>query len=519
MTRDQHFWGLLGASVIVALAGCSSAPAGTKITAAGPSKPPPVVRLPQPKPAPPEPSPLVSLRAPDKLPANLVIDGDVSEWGSLAQRPPRPRPPPPPPPKSTGANAKKSPPPPPPPPPPPDPNPRDAPSRVAVALTKDGAFVAADLAEISKDGVWLALSFPSADLPPIGHFQRGGGVTELICDLDPQTGGEAEPEWKTACEALRTRHDEYVAAHEARFERMFRLDREGIRQVGKGGALEPVEGAKAAWKATTRGITVEASLPVKVLPRMSQAPVKSMFLYAIAATDPRPPVVPRDKWVDVGTPAPVSFEPYGTIREVAMQHIYGVSLSPVGQSYHPSEPNVIEIVRYPETTTMMIEPRQKVLYTPDKKIGDVEVGFFDIVRPVLVVTKAGQLLDFVDLNGARPLGSVEKNKALYVFSFSEGWEENSMMTATWSVVAVSPDGSYATPINPDAGVFGWSKVYEFHTDKWDRFGVRGIPFGYASEETPRPIEITWRFDKTFEGYMPTTRELTQLPPPPRKKKP
>jgi len=501
---------VLASTLAVFSASCASAPTPQN-TGKAAQKPAPVV-VQVPAPAPREPSSLVSVMAPDKLPANLAIDGDVAEWGSLL-------PPPPPPPRPPPKVAKGKTPPPPPPPPPPDPNPRDAPSHLAFALTKDGAFVAADLTERAKEGIWLAFGFQPSPLPSIGELQRGGGINAFNCETDP-SGEPLPPETAQSCLGLLARHEAFVQAHEARFERVFRLDKRGLWWVGQGGAIEPVPNSVAAMKMTERGMTIEARIPLAAYPRASVVPLTGAFVQAIAATTPTPPKVEGEKWIEVAAPEALLLEPYAELREAVYSKGFA-RIHPLGFSYHPADPNRVETVRHPGGwNASFVEATEAPLYVPERKLGDLEVGYASVASPAVAIFKAGKFVDLVDIVG-EPMGSVERNKQIHVFSYIQGEDEDAPgLGSQWSVLAVGEDGSSGNPINTDTGVFRWTQVYEIHSDKFDWFGVRGVPHGFADEETPRPVEILWRFDKQLEGYMPTTRPLTTLPAQrPRKKKP
>ncbi|HVK67621.1 MAG TPA: hypothetical protein VM694_24215 [Polyangium sp.] len=439
----------LASPLVALLASCASAPAPQNSGNPAPS-PRESAAAEVSKHASREPSPLVSVRAPDKLPANLVIDGNVTEWGSLLPPPPAGNPPPA------------------------DPNPRDAPSHLAFALTKDGAFVAADLAELSKDGIWLAFGFPPSTPAPSGG----------------------------------------VEAHEARFERMFRLDKRGLFQVNESGALVPVPGSVAAMAFTARGMTIEARIPVAAYPRASAAPIPEVFVRAIAAWAPTPPKASGNDRIRVAAPEPVAFEPHADLRAA----VYRQNLAerrPFGLSYSPAEPDPIETVRHPGKDTSSVVTSEHPLYVLERRLGDVEVGYSNAVLPSVAVFKGGKFVELMDIAdiGEEPMGIVERNKQIHVFSYSQTDEFPPGFQAGWSVLAVGEDGAITYPFNGETGVGHWDKVYEIHSDKFDWFGVRGVPIGYADEETPRPIEILWRFDKQFGGYMPTTRPLTTLPAP------
>ncbi|MDC3955092.1 hypothetical protein [Polyangium jinanense] len=433
---------VLATSLAALSASCASAPTAQNNGKPVPSPEPSAVAS---APAPREPSPLVSVRAPDKLPANVLIDGNLAEWGSLL--------------------------------PPPEGNqpPAGAPSHLAFALTKDGAFVAAELAELSKDGIWLAFGFP------------------------PSTPASSSG----------------VEAHEARFVRMFRLDKSGLFQVSESGALVPVPHSVTTMAFTPRAMTIEARIPVAAYPRASAAPIPGARVQVIAATTSTPPKIDGAKWIDVTAPEPVAFEPHAELRAA----VYRQNLAerkPLGLSYSPADPGHIETVRHPGKDTSSVVTSESPLYVPQRTLGDVEIGYTSAVLPSVAVFKGGAFVDVIDVAdiGEEPMGIVERNKQIHVFSYSQTNELDAAgFQAGWSVVAVAEDGSISYPFNAETGVGRWEKVYEIHSDKFDWFGMRGVPREYADEETPRAIEILWRFDKQFGGYMPTTRPLTTLPPP------
>ncbi|MDI1477566.1 hypothetical protein [Polyangium sp. y55x31] len=445
----------LATSLAALSASCASAPTPQHSGKPESSREPPAALQ---APAPREPSPLVSVRDPYNVPANPLIDGDIAEWGSLLPQAPVEKPSPA------------------------DPNPRDAPSHLAFALTKDGAFVAADLAELSKDGIWLAFGFsPSTPAPSSG-----------------------------------------VEAHEARFERMFRLDKKGLFQVSESGALVPVPSSVTAMAFTPRGMTIEARIPVAAYPRASAAPIAAARVQAIAATTSAPPKIDRAKWIDVAAPEPVEFEPHAALR-VAVYRQNLAERRPFGLSYSPADPDRIETSRHPGKDTSSVVTSESLLYVPERRLGDVEIGHTSAVLPSIAIFKGGEFVDLVDVAdiGEEPMGIVERNKQIHVFSYSQTDTLDAAGTqAGWSVLAVDEYGTVLYPFNGETGVGRWEKVYEIHSDKFDWFGMRGVPREYADEETPRAIEILWRFDKQFGGYMPTTRPLATLPPPkpkPRKK--
>ncbi|WP_437666922.1 hypothetical protein [Sorangium sp. So ce1182] len=473
----------------------------------GPSPQPPLARpgsaatvpaaVSAPPPAAAGPSPLVSMTAPDRMPDTIAIDGEPSEWGSLV-------PPPPPAPRYSPRSTRPA------PPPPPDPNPRGAPSRVSVALTRDGAYIAADLAEASSNGIWLGLRFPAPELPPIGHMRRDGGMDPLVCEPDPGGGEPMTPPMMKECQQLVDRYEAFVAAHEARFRRFFRIDRGGIKAVGEGSALEPIVGARAAFKATSRGMTVEALVPPSGLPRAAEAPIEGMAAYAIAATSAAPPAPAEERWVDVSAPEPVAFQPHADLRKAAYESAR-TALMPIAFSYHPGSPYEFEIVRYGASGSLSVEPRTQLIYSPEMQSGNVEVSYVVTAGTWVAVLKDGKLNETVQLSGA-PMGSVLRGKEIHLFSYDEAFREDVGFgtQAGWQVLIVGPDGKAREGISHEFHMSSaWHSVSELHTPNFDTIGMRGVPvlLGLEENTSGKAVEVRWRFDRRQGVYVPTNKAL------------
>lgn len=387
----------------------------------------------------------------DTTPEQPVIDGKIAEWGGFP----------------------------------------DA-SAVAVALTKDAAFLVADLTGAAKDGVWVALSAPVDEVPKLGTWQRDGQFIDFTCPEEA-----ASPE-AVSCKQTLARHDAFVAARTARFERLFRLDGQGLRWSGKNG-LEPVPGAVVASKAAGNHWTVEVKLPLSALPRMAQAPVSSLTLFAVAGPEAKVPAILPEQRTEVYAASDVSFEPHGELRAAARIRVVST-----GFSYHPAQPNLIEIVDHPDKVHggSSLEATERVLWEPVTKMGDVEVGYVHLDDTYLGIFKASAVVDLELLVG-EPRGFVERNKALHFFVYDQhGYDPIDAWVAVWNVKAVDAEGKVTEPIEGDFVSSGWTSVEEFHTDTFDRFGIRGQPWALQGEPSEAPLEITWKLDKKTGKYLP-----------------
>jgi hypothetical protein len=435
----------------------------------------------------------VSVTTLARPPDHFVLDGDIAEWGPLrpAPRPAAPAP-------TAGKPA-----------PPRDPNPVNAPSRVAVVLSSEGALIAADLAEASRDGIWLGITFPAPEAPPIGYFQRGGGVQELDCEVDTLTGEPLAPETAKACQALLDRHEAFVDSHQARFTRFYRIDKAGIRAaVGPGEPPAPIDGARAAFKETGDRVTIEVALPAKALPRVAEAPVESMSLVALAAAESEPHTVSPESWVPIGVPAAVGFEPYAALRARSFVESRG-AWAPLGMSYQPGDALGLEVIRYsPGANGTAIESARETLYRQEETLGDLEIGYVFTNGRSVGITRKGAIVELVSLSG-EPVGIVKRGKDLHVFSYSQQSHPDTLAEgATWQVVIIRPDGTTRAGIGDATGMNRiWQIVSEFHAPTFDTFGLRGTP-AYAEDEKPPPdVEVTWRYNPRSEVYEARERKL------------
>jgi hypothetical protein len=448
-------------------------------------------------PAAPPPDPTIVSVAAAPWPLHFALDGDLAEWGSLL--PPIP-PPPDPAVKKPAADVPDE--------PPPPPNPRDAASHAAIAVSAEGALIAADLSGSARAGIWLGLGAGASSVPPIGYWQRGGGIAELDCEAPTGTGEPSPPEAIAACHQLIRRHAEFTAAHEARFRAIYRIDSEGIRAVKADGTLAPIEGAKAAFNATPRGATVEIALPPKALPRLSAAPLEVLHLIARIATTPEPPPFAANDWVRLELPAPASFEPWGEIRAKVFEALSTRALYvPSGLSFQPGDPLHVEIVSYDHGIyeATHVAPSEETLYTKKATLGDVEVGLVSAYNDWIAILKKDKLVNLVDLRG-NLRGILERDGEIHVLTYAQYTSEVYSETATWSAIAVAADGTFREDvIQQEEGSRAWSQVSEFHSKTLDSFGMRGwSSYGPHGDEG---IELTWRWDNAKRSYQRTQRKI------------
>lgn len=465
-------------------------------------------------------------------PPKLSIDGDLTEWGSLL--PPRdadtsgPAPEE----RTSGGREPKG-------PLPSGPNPRGAASHAAVSITNDALLIAAELSGDAREGIWLGLGSPAPELAPIGMFGRGGYVMPPNCEFEVYVeagevvqGNPNPPEVVAACKDLIARHEKLLVTHEARFSRLFRIDREGARRVHADGTLSRIEGAKHALKPGPGGAAVEISLPLAAMPRLAAAPLEWLRLVARPASAPRPPELPLEQWVWVKLPAPVSFDPLGELRARAFAMIHGRTFFPPGLSYHPSDPLHVESVGHADSA-MSLRAREEALYTKARTFGDVEIGDVSACGRFLAVLHKGRLSELIplepDLNldraGPKELrGMIERDGELHVLWFTPKFYsyDVSFVEPAWSVLAVAPDGSVRGDVlDTDIEGVRWEEdASGFESKDFNTFGIRGtthFPEGWAGDyqEKLTGKEITWRWDSKARKYK---GKLSTIPVPAKPKR-
>ncbi len=468
-------------------------------------------------------------------PEELVLDGDLAEWGALP--PPKPSAP-------VGAQMRaeaesqlanhKT------PAHPGGANPEDAPSRLAVAFAKGALVVAADLGPAASKGFWIAIGGWVPSVPLLGQSGGRSGFIGLQCEFQVECGeagfgdGSAcmvgqkpnPPEVVEPCKRLLAHHEALVAEHDARFSVAFRVEPGGVRAVLRGGATKPVAGAAVAWKLTEKGAAAEVSLPVVALPRFGEAPLPTLRVFASAALAKASPDLPAADWIGVDLPAPVTFEPLGALRAKVFedQATYderfanpsaAVYQQPKGKSYHPSDPLHFECM---EGTGANGDFSIGVhsLYVKKASLGDLEVGLADACGggTRLAVLKSTKLAAVIDLRGKLE-GPIVRGNEIHALASSDGYDPG------WSGFAIGPDGQRRDvvekiklaadepdPREPDAY---WHDVTTFASKDLDSFGWRG-------EKGKAGVEVTWRWDEGKRMYLARERKVPLKPKPKRRRR-
>ncbi len=500
----------LSLSLLGALLACSGGPAAPPLEprAAAPDEPPSAGAQ------------AFSVVAVD-APRGFAVDGDLAEWGALP--PPKPTAPLGPAERayaeSRGATAKVT----------GAPNPEDAPSKLAVALSKDALLLAADLGPAAAKGFWIAVGGWVPDVPLLGQPAGRAGFLPLQCENQVEcyeageSGGSAcgvgekpnPPEVVASCKKLVAHHEALEIEHAQRFAVAFRVEASGVLAVLRGGATKPVAGAKVAFKNGAKGATAEVSIPLFDLPRFGEAPLVGLRLRAGAKLGDATPDRPAAEWIGVDLPAPVTFEPFASLRatvfsdQMAFDERYAspvstLYLQPKALSYHPSDPLHFECM--PGTgEDGDFSSSLHSLYEKRATLGDVEVGLVDKCdsNSHLVFSKAGKSTGALDLAG-KLAGVLTRGGELHVLASRDGW------SPSWSGWAAGADGkprevvekltlAADQPDPKDPGAY-WHDVTVFSSKELDSFGWRG-------EKGKHAVEVTWRWDERKKMYVGKERRL------------
>jgi len=429
---------------------------------------------------PPDPSKVsvIALAAP----AKLAVDGDLGEWGSLAPPPADPE-------AAPEARSDQD----------------NASSHVALAVSGEALLLAADLRGAAREGAWIAVVAGAPNLPRLGPLQSDGSVRDVACgDFNAPTSANSARALES-CRRREREHERTQVRHEARFSRVFRADAQGVRERTADGKLVPVAGASAVWKPSPEGARFEASLPLSAMPRLSEAPLTTLWAWSQAATASQEPRQAQETRLSL--PQPVSFEPHGTLRSqifASVQERYNANLPAL--SYQPGTPAVIESWKRIDQGMAVVADEGQV-FKKLETLGDVEVGIANVFATWLVVLKNGKpvgddtLIDF-DKGATRLIRGGE----LHIFS-SSSWFNGDTVThgASWSVFAINGQGKIRRDVLVTEGTPSrWIHPASFFSNKeMKTFGLRGVTM--TPQDKPWKVEVTWRWDDKKQAYLPTLR--------------
>lgn len=352
-------------------------------------------------------------------PRAFTADADLGEWGSLAGR--------------QGSQHPDG-------------------SYLAIAVSRDAILVGALLREPFSGGIWLGLATDPPDLPEPYDSNVNGytiPVTENECRFvsvccpsgDVELTGKPRPRAVTArCLDALSRYRELVSRLAKRHTRQLKLEASGVSEVLESGKLEPIAAAKAVWKTRPKGVSVEVSLPLSALPRLSTPALADVRAWAGASG--RPLAEARSKPIDVAFPNPVRFQPHAELREALMAlqgkpnrlESYGSFLyGKFGISYRADDPEHFEILEH--RTKMELSPKQLGLHTKASNVGAYDLGETKAPIRMLEISKQGKTLGAVRWDHAEQRAFLLDGK-LIVAWYEPGYYE-------WMVASAVPPAFHA----------------------------------------------------------------------------
>lgn len=399
------------------------------------------------------------------------------------------------------------------------PNPLSAASHVALAVTPQAAWVAAELRGAARDGVWLGFGAIPPDLPIIGDVMlRGGPILPFNCEheilvLEGDRAGEIEqgpalaPEVAKACREVTARHQAYKTAFRARFERVLRLSHEGVFELLADGSTQKVAGAELHAVRTEDATTLEVSLPISAYPRLAEAPWEWVRLAAAPLSAPsKAPLAER--WVPLKLAEPVAFEPEAELRARAIGMAYGLSFYPPAVSYSPATPSLMESLH--RDGPSIVTPIEKPLYKRLGARGTQEIGVVEVFAQSLVFKDEGSLFlvpqhedSYVEWTPLPEIHGVFERGELLIavlsqdqLPYANGYAGPE--PASWTALYPLPGGVGGVEFEDTYVPIFERSPERFHNADYTELGLRGATHFpkalYGYDEKLIAMEIVWRWD-------------------------
>jgi hypothetical protein len=400
------------------------------------------------------------------MPAGFSADGDLGEW-RLDTQPPEPL-------RSTNHGPPHA----------------AAASRVTLAFSSTGVALAATLRGRSRDGLWIALRFASPGLLPIGTHAPGG-IDEFHCDPEPRQDCAARAELEKS--------------YRAAFRRVLQLQPTAARELLSDGSLRAVEGATVRALSDDDAVRVELALPLSSLPHLAVAPASSISVAARPAS--RPADFADAELIELELPSPVGFEPYADLRAQAFELLNAPAIFKPSYRYQPGEGLTIWIDDYPrdpDFSMRKVVESKEMLYTPQRKLGALEVGYMH--GGLVGVLESGKPARVYGPTGS-PRAIIERGGELHVIGYDAlPAGDDGIAGARWTVLAIERDGSERQELLVDdpSNQESLSEILgETHAPDY-------ASFGFSAKVTPRnakddrTITFTWRYDAAARRYLSTT---------------
>jgi hypothetical protein len=415
--------------------------------------------------------PIVILSAAD-VPASLQVDGDLAEWAVFAQKQPSPL----------------------------------TPSFVAITTTADSVVLLGRIRNVPEQGLWLRLETEAPELPPIGMFERGGGISPLRCEVDEDSGipPQFDPE---TCQQLTEQYDEVKKSFQATFVRQLHLTAQAL-SVRSDEQEQPIADAKYAPRTEPGAFTFEAVLPLKALPRVANVELSSLFVTPERADAPPPTEAAPDRVQSVVFARPIRFGKDSDALQCLLQSSSLNFPRNPRFSYQPGVPD--RIYRAANSDGLTLGFGEGPLSSRQGGLGALELRSVHGGSPMLALFDQEKLVQCLSMGEV--LGVVERGRGLHVIGYTEDTDESvGLQGAYFQVLEIAKDGTLHDDVfEGTENGFGYTSVGEEHAKNLTSFSISGMY--QTGEGGSQQHQLTWRYDARMNHYGFRERKGRYVPP-------
>lgn len=407
-----------------------------------------------------------------QVPAALQIDGELGEWSAFAEGKPTPL----------------------------------TPSFVAAAATSDSLVLFGRVRNLPEQGLWVRLANEVPELPPIGTYQRGGGIVPLQCDM-PEGESMYQPFDNDSCHSMLEQYDQLQSAYATNFVRQFHITAQAV-SVRKGDQDAPLANAEHAYKSGEGAVTFEVALPLSALPRITTPELSSLYVN-VGRGGSAPPGEPKPEDVGAITFAtPLRFGLDSEMLGCLMQNGNGMMPMSARISYQPGTPNQIFLAK--NSGGFSIAMDEIPLSTRQGGLGSLEVRSVYGGSTFVAVLKEGQLMQCASVGDV--LGVIERGKGLHVIGYNEGTEESlGSEYGYYTVLEIEKDGTlHEDLLEVSEEGYRYSSVGGEHAKNLATFSISGTYL--TNEGGNQQHQLLWRYDPRTNHYALKRRKGRYVPP-------
>ena len=378
------------------------------------------------------------------------------------------------------------------------------PSFVVVAVRQDSVVIAGRIRNVSEQGLWLRLEAEGSELPPIGSFQRGGGVAPLYCDVPPEEGGYLPFDSET-CHQLLDAYEELKKSHAASFVRQLHLTARAV-SIRTGEQEEPLTAGEYAFRTEAGAVTFEAVLPLRALPRTSSAEL-SWLIVEPRRADSGPAAETLEGMPHVFFEPPIRFGMDSDLLACLSRADGGGWMRNPRFSYQPGVPN--SVFRTGHANSFLLETSEVTLSSREATLGSIEVRAVHGSQPLVAIFKEGQLVECSSVGEV--LGVVERGRGLHVIGYEQVFQEDvGVEGADFKILEIEKDGTLHDDLLEPSEGFAYAAVGQEHAKNLARFSISGTY--RTSEGGSQPHTLSWQYDARLNRYGLRERKGRYAPP-------